>query len=168
METDKSFFWGNLFRRRDPWRDEVSRLWADTPLFKGIPLREIRSLANNMHRRRYTSGEYLFHAGDKGAGAAVILSGNVCISNSGVALATLGPGDFFGEISLVLDVPRTADAEAMVDSEVIFFLRPEMDEWLSRAPLYAAKLSKNLALVLAHRLQRANESLVAAGSDNEQ
>lgn len=159
----KNSLWGNLFRKGDNWQQQCSRLWAQTPLFDGIAKREIERLVENMIPRAYQSGEFIFHDGDQGAGAALIVAGQIEIRSGEVVLARLGSGDFFGEIALVLDVPRTADAVAMEETQLLFFLQAELDEWLARAPYYAGRLSKNLANVLAQRLTSANKALARRG-----
>ena len=167
MSRKASSLWSNLFRKGNPLAEHVTELWSATPLFRDIPKREIMQLVRDMPPRRFKAGEYIFHSGDAGAGAAVIISGKVEIRSSGVLLAELGDGDFFGEIALVLDVPRTADAIAVCDTELIFFLRPELDEWLARSPYYAGRLGANLAYVLAQRLLQANKALVNAGHEGQ-
>jgi len=159
LSTNTSSVWGGLFQKREPWCDEVTNLWLDTPFFKGIPAREIRKLSNDMHARNYQAGEFIFHQGDQGAGVAMIKSGTVEIRYEGNVLATLHDGDFFGEIALVLDELRTADAVAIASTELVLFLRPDFEEWIKRAPQHGAQLSKNLAYVLAHRLMHANKML---------
>lgn len=151
--------WGNLFKKRDPWALQVASLWSQTPLFAGIPKREIAILSKNMHARKYKAGEFIFHSGDQGAGAAIILSGKIEIRAGEAVLASLAEGDFFGEISLVLDELRTADAVATEDTELVFFLRAELDRWIQRAPHHGARLGTNLAHILAKRLSKANEML---------
>lgn len=148
--------WSNIFRRHDPWHQTVAALWSQTPLFTDIAQKEIMRLSHAMHARQYQAGEVIFRANDYGAGAAMILSGKVAIKTNGVTVAELGPGDFFGEVSLVLDERRTADAIALEDSELVFFLRIDYEEWITRSPHYGAILSRNLAFTLAERLQHAN------------
>lgn len=156
-ETNKqASLWRNIFRRHDPWYDSVAELWSRTPLFNDISNREIRRLSQSMHLRHFDADEVIFRVNELGAGAAMILSGKVAIKTHGVTLAELGPGDFFGEVSLVLDELRTADAVAVEKSELVFFLRIDLDEWITRSPHYGAILSKNLAYILAERLQYAN------------
>jgi len=159
----KNNLWGNLFHKSGNWQQQCASLWAATPLFEGIPQREIHALVADMIPRNYQTGEYIFHDGDQGAGAALIVDGEIDIRSGEVVLAHLGKGDFFGEIALVLDVPRTADAVAVMDTQCIFFLQAELDAWLSRAPYYAGRLSKNLANVLAQRLTLANKALAQRG-----
>jgi len=159
MGESTSSVWGNLFRRREPWYDEVTDLWSETPFFTGIPKREIRKLAKVMHPRSYEAGEPIFRYGDQGAGAAIIQSGHVEIRYEDTVLATLHKGDFFGEIALVLDERRTADAIATEPCQMVFFLRPDLNDWIARSPQHGARLSTNLAHVLAKRLLHANKML---------
>ncbi|MDH5217269.1 MAG: cyclic nucleotide-binding domain-containing protein [Gammaproteobacteria bacterium] len=159
MSESTSSVWGSLFRAREPWFEEVTQLWAKTPFFTDIPLREIRKLARSMHPRHFNAGDYIFKYGDQGAGAAMIQSGHVEIRFEDTTLATLQRGDFFGEIALVLDERRTADAIATEPCDLIFFLRPDLEEWIARSPQQGARLSNNLAHVLAKRLLHANHML---------
>lgn len=167
MSKRASSLWSNLFRKGNPLTEHVTELWSATPLFRDIPRREILQLVRDMPPRHFQANEYIFHSGDAGAGAAVIISGKVEIRSAGVLLAELKDGDFFGEIALVLDVPRTADAVAVEETDLIFFLRPELDEWLARSPYFAGKLGANLAYVLAQRLLQANKALVTAGHEGQ-
>jgi len=160
-----SSVWGALFRRRDPWALTVATLWSETPLFEGIPKAKIISLARNLHPRQYQAGEYIFHVGDHGAGVALMLSGAVAIKSGNITLATMKRGDFFGEISLVMDERRTADAVCLESCELVFFLRPDLDEWTARAPHHGARLTTNLAHVLARRLLHANHMLAQQKAD---
>ncbi|MDH5693123.1 MAG: cyclic nucleotide-binding domain-containing protein [Gammaproteobacteria bacterium] len=157
--ANTSSIWGTLFRKPVAWHQQVASKWAKTPFFSGIPLKEIEKLSKNMHLRTFQADEYIFHNGDQGAGAAIILSGEIEIRVKKTVLAQLSEGDFFGEVSLVLDERRTADAIALTNCELAFFLRPELEEWTQRVPHHASKLTTNLARVLAHRLLHANQLL---------
>lgn len=167
MSKRASSLWSNLFRKGNPLTEHVTELWMATPLFRDIPKREIMQLVRDMPPRHFKADEHIFHSGDAGAGAAIIINGKVEIRSAGVLLAELSDGDFFGEIALVLDVPRTADAIAVEETELIFFLRPELDEWLARSPYFAGRLGANLAYVLAQRLLQANKALVHAGHEGQ-
>jgi len=157
MQKTEQTSWAGYFYKQNPWAKKVAGLWERTPLFQQIPKSEIVRLATMMHERHYQPEESIFNANDLGAGAALIISGQVEICTNGVTLAILGPGDFFGEISLVLDERRTADVVAVVESELAFFLRLDLDEWTTRVPQHAVTLTKNLARSLAKRLQHANK-----------
>lgn len=151
--------WSNFFRRREPQSRRIARLWGDTTLFRGVSPRAVRQLTDNMHPRRYDAGERIFSCDDRGAGAALILSGQVEIRVGGALLATLGEGDFFGEVALAVDERRTADAMASEATDVVFFLRHELEEWIEQSPREGARLALNLSLILAERLRRANQMI---------
>ncbi len=151
--------WENLFRKPPTWLSQATELWAQTPLFRDIRKSDIRALAKNMHPRSYKKDEIIFRAGEHGAGAALIQSGNVEVRAGKKVLAKLGSGDFFGEMALVLEETRTADAVATEPTEIIFFLRADLEEWIARSPATGARIATNIAVVLAERLRRTNELL---------
>jgi len=159
--TRQQSIWSGIFRKPGDWHQQVADLWSQTPFFQNIPKREIIKLSHNMHLRHYAAEEYIFHAGDQGAGAAIILQGDVEIRFQDTLLAHLTGGDFFGEIALVLDERRTADAIAVKPVDLVFFLRPDFEEWVNRAPQHGAKLSANLAHVLARRLLHTNQMMAS-------
>jgi len=151
--------WQNIFRHKDDDLTAVCRLWSSTPLFSDIPESCIRRLVKNMHPRLYKKGDKIFTTGDIGAGAVLIKSGEINIMASDTVLATLHTGDFFGEVALVVDEPRTADAVASTDCELIFFLRPDLEEWVHNSPRQGAQLLANISRILAGRLRQANNML---------
>ncbi len=151
--------WDNLFRPRDSREARIAELWQATPLFRGIPTAEIRRLAATMHPRQYAPQERVFQEGDLGVGVALILEGSVEIQVQETSLTVLQPGDFFGEAALVSDERRTADALAAEPTEIVFFLRQDLEEWLDHNPRLGARMVQNLASVLTTRLRLANQQL---------
>jgi CRP-like cAMP-binding protein len=156
MEKPNHPLWSNLFRKPQTRTDLVADLWAQTPLFEGIPSKVLRRLAKNMPPRYYDSGESIFKIDDRGAGVALIKSGKVKVFTGDTVLAELGPGDFFGEVALVLDERRTANAIASEATELVYFLRSDLQEWLEQSPRYGSLFAINLSRVLAGRLRNAN------------
>ena len=156
---DNHPLWHNIFRHKDDKVTEVCNLWSETPLFKKIPKPYIRRLVKNMHPRFYKKNDSVFTTGDIGAGAVLIKSGEINIKAGDKILAVLKAGDFFGEVALVVDEQRTADAIANTDCELIFFLRPDLEEWLHSSPKPGAQLMINISRVLAGRLRHANDML---------
>ncbi|RDH83724.1 MAG: cyclic nucleotide-binding domain-containing protein [endosymbiont of Galathealinum brachiosum] len=149
-------FWQNLFRHKQDRTSEVTDMWMSTPLFNKITKRECRELVKTMHPRHYKKGELVFNSGDIGASIVLIRSGGIEIKAVDKLLAELISGDFFGEIALIIDEPRTADAIAAEDSELIFFLRSDLEEWVKRSPKSGAQFMLNIATVLAARLRHTN------------
>ncbi len=155
--------WQNLFRRRPDRLTESTAMWRQTPLLEGISERKARQLVADMHFRRYVDGETIFRHGDAGAGAVLVYSGEVEIRAGDTLLAELKSGDFFGEVALVSEEPRTADAIARGNVELLFLMRAKLNEWVQRAPRNGGRFMSNLAHVLAGRLRRANERLMEHG-----
>ncbi len=151
--------WHNFFRSGTDIHHVVADLWKKTPLFKNISWRRCLTLSRMMHIRRYKKGELIFKDGEIGLGVAMIISGNVHIKTGGHLLADLRTGDFFGEIALVIDEPRTANAIAVEDVELAFFLRPDLEEFINQFPKHGAIFMFNLSKVLANRLREANAML---------
>jgi CRP-like cAMP-binding protein len=93
------------------------------PLFAGLPEPQRRRLTEASRRRRFARGEVLFHEGDLGDSVHRIVSGSVAVrvttSEGDLAtLSVLGPGDFFGELGLLLSHrTRTATAVALEPTE---------------------------------------------------
>lgn len=156
MENTKHPLWQNLFRPQGDRITEVTDLWMTTPLFENIPKHKCRELVKDMHPRQYEKGEKVFNSGDIGASVVLIRHGGVDIKAGEKLLAELREGDFFGEVALIIDEPRTADAVATEDSELIFFLRSDLEEWIQRSPTHGAQFMLNIAKVLAARLRHTN------------
>lgn len=152
----KNFLWDNIFRQGDSEIDLITRLWQQTPLFKNIPARHIESLAENMHMRHYQSDEIVFHQGDQGGGAILILDGKYRVSAKNTVLAELDQGDFFGEITLAETDKRTADAICIESGRLVFFLKQDLEEWIEIEPRLGTVFLMNLASILAQRLHQAN------------
>lgn len=148
--------WANLFKNTDQQQADMVSLWMQTPLFADISKRQIRSIVKDAQVRRYEPGETIFHAGDIGMGAALILQGNVTIQALGKPLAELGRGDLFGEVALATDEARTADAVASKATTLVFFMKQDLQDLQGQHPTIAARLAINLARMLAVRLRHAN------------
>jgi MFS family permease len=103
-------------------------LLRSMPLFKPLPASTIDQLASSLIPVRADAGTEVIHEGDHGDRFYVIESGEVDVSAGGQHVGTLGPGDHFGEIALLRDVPRTATVTAK--GEVSLYAL-ERDEFLS-------------------------------------
>ena len=81
-------------------------------LFADLNNRELRAIAGAMTQRRVDAGQSLAVEGTQGIGFFVIESGTAKITVEGEERRTVGPGDYFGEIALIVDTPRTATVTA--------------------------------------------------------
>jgi predicted MFS family arabinose efflux permease len=83
-----------------------------TSIFAPLPYAALRGLAASLGERRGQAGDVIVRQGDEGDVVYVIAEGQVSVTQDGEALRELGPDDVFGEIALILDVPRTATVTA--------------------------------------------------------
>ena len=83
-----------------------------TSVFAPLPYAALRRLASSLGEQRAGAGEVIVRQGDDGDLVYVIAQGRVTVTRDGEALRELGPADVFGELALILDVPRTATVTA--------------------------------------------------------
>jgi CRP/FNR family transcriptional regulator, cyclic AMP receptor protein len=88
---------------------ETVKMLAKVPIFASLKEKDVGKIAQIGLDRPFAAGQQLVKQGEKGIGFYLILSGTVEVSSGGKSLATLGPGQFFGEMALLDDQPRTAD-----------------------------------------------------------
>jgi CRP-like cAMP-binding protein len=120
---------------------------AGIPFFAGLDPDALTRLAATMRTRRFRRGEVIFHVGDPGDALFVILAGEVKISlpsetGDEAILATLRPGEFFGELALLDGAPRSASASALSATETVVMPRDRFRELIaSEAPVRDALLA---------------------------
>ncbi len=117
-----------------------------TTVFSPLPYAALRRLASSLGERRAAAGEAIVTQGDDGDLVYVIEDGSVSISRDGEALGELGPDDVFGELALLLDVPRTATVTAN---------EPVLLRTLARDPFLSAVTGNQLSHEELRRLVEA-------------
>jgi MFS family permease len=98
---------------------------AAVPLFAPLPPVSQEKLARAATPLPLAAGETLMRAGERGDAFYVLLDGALRVTDEGLALRDLGPGDCCGEIALMRDVPRTATVEAVTDARLLVVHRPD-------------------------------------------
>lgn len=94
-------------------------LLRSLPLFEPLPPATLEYLAGRLVRRRFAAGETIVRAGDRGDAFFAIAEGTVEVVPAQGPVRQLGPGDHFGEIALLREVPRTATVVATTDVEAL-------------------------------------------------
>jgi CRP/FNR family transcriptional regulator, cyclic AMP receptor protein len=130
------------------------------PLFHGLPPAVIEDLAARARRRRFAAGEVIFHEGDPGRSLCVLDSGRIKITAASeqgqeALLAVVGPGEFFGELALFDDSPRSADAVAIESTQTLNLTREDFLKVLDQYPAVA----RHLLAVLARTIRRLTAEL---------
>ena len=129
---------------------DLAKAMADTPLFEDASPGTIARLADEGQIRRFRRGTYLFHQGDEAPDVFFLVSGRVEISslssNGHRQLhTTLEVPQFFGELGVLGDQPRSAAALALEDSEVWRTGGPALLDFLIEEPTAAQALLRALA-----------------------
>jgi MFS family permease len=115
-----------------------------TPIFAPLGPANIERVARNVEPMKAGAGDVVIREGDVGDRFYVIADGTVAVSRGGAALATLGPGDFFGEIALLRDVPRTATVVAEEPCELLALDREHFLAALTGSPAGAVALATEM------------------------
>jgi putative ABC transport system ATP-binding protein len=121
------------------------------PLVAQHPLELLVEFAERTERQRFAAGEIIIREGDIGETFHIIVTGKVEVTSTrrdaaGVR-ATLGPGDFFGEVALLTGAPRNATVMALEPSEILTLAKPYFDAALRRS----RSLDEQLREVLSRR-----------------
>ncbi|MBT3271867.1 MAG: cyclic nucleotide-binding domain-containing protein, partial [Spirochaetales bacterium] len=137
---------------------------AELPIFENLSGGQRKQVSRILHERKYTKGETVFNEAEPGAGLYIIESGRVAITKhieggEPAVLATIEEGNFFGELALIDEIPRSATAIAFEDTVLLAFPKPDLDRLVSRHPQLAVKILYNLSRLVAQRMIHANENL---------
>ena len=110
------------------------------PLFAGMDKKELDLVARLLKEQPYSAGSIIVKSGSGGHGLYIIKEGRVTVVREGQAVATLGPGQFFGEISVLDGGPRTADVRADTDTVCLTLISWEVKPLLMEAPTITYKM----------------------------
>lgn len=160
-------FWGRLFNRQHEQKETLFDVLQRIPIFQDFTQREFAKIEDILHHRSFAVDESIVREGEKGVGMYIILTGQVQILHAGeqgqpIKLATLGPGDFFGEQALLDESPRTASAIAVEPCQAIGFFRPDMLGLIDSNPRMGLKIIMRLSQMISFRLRQTNRLLKEA------
>jgi len=140
-------------------RDKLSLL-RNHSLFRDLPAAVIEHLGSYMKTRKVVRGTTIFAKGDPGTGLMGVLAGTVKVSvasadGKDIVLNLFHEGEVFGEIALLDGRPRTADATAMSECELVVIERRDFVPFLSDHPDVMLKFIE----ILCSRLRRTSEQV---------
>ncbi len=136
-------------RLRAELRDDILRELKRVDLFKPLGDNDINLLAERSSILRYTRGESMVRQGDIADSLYIIRTGSVEVTlrtgkNDPVPLATLGPGRFFGEMSLLTGEPRSATVSALEETQVVVVKKEGLQIVLENNPALVEPLTEML------------------------
>ncbi len=131
-------------------------------LFSGLKKRGLKSLAEFCVERPFREGETLVKQGDSGIGVYILVSGKVKVVNETadgdeMEVAVHGPGDFFGEMTVLDNAPRSASVIAVEDTECLL-----LTTWVFKARMEVQpQIALEILPMIVKRFRETNEKLLA-------
>lgn len=118
---------------------------SSVPLFEELDAAELQSVADSMHEANVPAGAIVTAEGAAGDGFFVIDSGEAEVTIEGQPRATLTPGDYFGEIALLLGSSRTATVTATTDLHCWALTPWDFRQLVEGDPAIAWKVMQSMA-----------------------
>lgn len=158
--------WGNVFKKGANNDQTAVSILKSVPLFSDLRTNELREVVKIIHRRVYKTDETVFYEGEPGVGMYIVQEGCIAIfkenkDTGNQKLAELKRGEFFGDLALLDESPRSATAVATEESKVLGLFRPDLLGLIDRKPRLGNKLLFELAYLIGERLKHTNEELQA-------
>ena len=126
-------------------REDVIPTLESMSLFRGLPRSELESIADQLDDATYLAGHGVITEGMGGPEFFIILDGRAAVIIDDQTVATLGPGDFFGEVSALDGGPRTATVKAETMLRCVTLPVGGLREFLLEHPVVAVNLVPEIA-----------------------
>lgn len=151
-------FWRNIRKKK---HGGIRELLRGIPLFEQLTEGELSGIERILHERTYAPDEEVFREGEPGIAMYIIESGTVLIEvgKDHKVIAELHEGEFFGELALLDESPRSATAAAKANSKIFAFSQPDLFALMERKPHLGLKIVVALARIIGERLKHMNEQL---------
>jgi CRP-like cAMP-binding protein len=122
--------------------EEKRQLLRKVKLFEGVDEECLTMVADQLREVAFETGAYIAREGEMGTGFYLIVKGGASVQRKGRELAHQGPGDYFGELSLLNHQPRVASVIATEPTFCLALASWELDDVLKREPRIALTLLK--------------------------
>lgn len=137
----------------------VIDLLAHVPLFHQLSEEDLARIAEATHPVSFGTGDTIVEIGDPGRSLYILTSGTVQVlypaRSADFELARLGPGDFFGEMALLNDKPRSATVRAVDDVEALVLDKDDFRRLILESPVLALRLMEAMSM----RIRNADEQI---------
>ncbi len=132
---------------------------AKVPLFSGLDARRVAEIVELLHPRFAAPGEMVIRTGERGDAMYFLVAGEVTVEREDGEPIGLHTGDFFGEIALIDDRPRTATVRAVTSCQLLVLRARDFQELVEIDPTVRAAVKR----IAAERLGAANVGPIADG-----
>ncbi len=145
---------------RSPATSATVALLRHVPLFSDLADADLERVSDVAIPRSFPKGVRVFHEGDESDACYIVREGDLRVTREhsdgrAIALATLGPGDFFGELAMLDGQSRSASVEALSDAELLALPASDMRRLLSEH----SEITVKLIAALTRRLRETNERI---------
>ena len=138
---------------------ERLRFLRSVPVFKNLAPEDLMKLAEIAAPVEHPARKVIFKKGDPGDVLCVVVRGRVEIRDQGQVIASQGPNDFFGELALFDQEPRSADAVCVEDTELLEIGGADLESLMERRP----EIAREIIRVLAKRLRKTTQEMITRG-----
>ena len=132
--------------------EDIVDILAGLALFADLTRPQLQAVVHTFDEEWFTEGQRILRQGFTGSNFYVILDGEAAVRIDGETRATLGRGEFFGEVSVLLGEPPTADVVALRPLRCLALAEPETEPFLEAYP----KIMFRMLQAQARRLRNAN------------
>ncbi len=159
MNTNKII--ENIIKKIRGEEGEIIPFLRKIPMFESLSFRDLKKIELIVHERIFLPDEIIFHERQPGVGMYIIKRGRVkltkLVNGEKVRIGELGEGDFFGEMALLDEYPRSAEVVATEKTEVLGIFRPDLFDLIDENPKLGTKILLKLSQILAQRLRETTE-----------
>lgn len=147
--------------------DDAAPLLRSIPLFEGLTDEDLVELGRALEPRRFAAGSMIFEQGDSGSSMYIVQSGDCNIHLPGdasrrISLKDIARGEYFGELALFDEMPRSASVLATTDTVLLELQRSTLEDFLGRRPQVALAILRTMSA----RLRETNTMLSARAAKN--
>jgi CRP-like cAMP-binding protein len=133
-------------------REEIVAILSQFTLFGDLTRAQLESVAGQLDERWFAAGSRILHQGLSGSGFHIVIEGECSVRVDGEERARLGRGDFFGEVTVLLGDPPSADVVALTAVRCLLLEAPDAEHFFLGLP----RLMYRMMQVQARRLRAAN------------
>jgi CRP-like cAMP-binding protein len=137
-------------------RDRRTELLAAAPLFAGVDADGLARIAEQSVEVEFPTGRVIVRQGEVGTGFWVVATGSARVVRDGATIATIGPGDFFGELSVLDGGPRVAQVIAAEPTVCLGLASWDLEAVIRDEPTVAMAILRTLATRLRARTESTN------------
>jgi len=135
-------------------KEAVITMLEKNPLWAGLDKKDLEAIVKASDEKKFETGDIILGKGEGGVGFYLIMDGAVDVKSDSKVLAKLGPGQFFGEMAVLDNQPRSADVVAAGPSRCFIISEWSFKALISQNPRIALKMLQELV----RRLRDANKS----------